>query len=206
MAALLAPSLCIMGALIPGSPRSVMSTTEARCAAGRPRVMQGGMPGVSRRAAFGLCFGSVALLPLAATAAQDAKDLTRLPKGLKEIDFLLDNWSQETINPVSGNADPDRVRLFLGLRTTTHPLFQVEKILTAAQNKVDPDDFEAWIEAVEGWDSHLNKVNELAYTSSFGEYNPGGGKDQIAKYLELAREEVILARASLAKIIGLLGL
>tara|TARA_B100000524_G_scaffold246963_1_gene132640 strand:+ start:67 stop:210 length:144 start_codon:yes stop_codon:yes gene_type:complete len=33
-------------------------------------------------------------------------------------------------------------------------------------------------------------VNELAYTSSFGEYNPGGGKDQIAKYLELAREEV----------------
>ena len=39
-----------------------------------------------------------------------------------------------------------------------------------------------WIEAVEGWNSHVNKVNELAYTSSFGEYNPGGGKEQVAKY------------------------
>ena len=49
-------------------------------------------------------------------------------------------------------------------------------------------------------------MNELAYTSSFGEYNPGGGKEQIAKYLELARKEVIESRDSLQTIIKLLNI
>ena len=47
----------------------------------------------SRRAAFGLALGSAAAFPLAALAAQDPKDFSRLQKGLKEINFLLDNWS-----------------------------------------------------------------------------------------------------------------
>eukprot|EP00316_Scyphosphaera_apsteinii_P021505 CAMPEP_0119306976 /NCGR_PEP_ID=MMETSP1333-20130426/7596_1 /TAXON_ID=418940 /ORGANISM="Scyphosphaera apsteinii, Strain RCC1455" /LENGTH=164 /DNA_ID=CAMNT_0007310419 /DNA_START=165 /DNA_END=659 /DNA_ORIENTATION=+ len=139
-------------------------------------------------------------------ASQDPKDLTRLNKGLADVNYLLDNWEKETTNPNSGNQDPDRVRLFLGLRTTTSPLFQVEKLLVKAQDQVRDDDFEKWIAAVEGWNSHLNKVNELAYTSSFGEYNPGGGKDQVAKYLELARAEVLLCRDSLKDLIALLPL
>ena len=48
------------------------------------------------------------------------------------------------------------------------------------------------------------KVNELSYTSSFGEYNPGGGKELVAKYLELARGETVLARDSLKTMIELL--
>merc|ERR1712086_1195820 len=77
----------------------------------------------------------------------------------------------------------------------------------AAQKKL-PDDveFEEWIKAIEGWNSHLNKVNELAYTSSFGEYNPGGGKEQVKKYLDLAQAEVVLSRDSLAAMIKLLGI
>lgn len=93
----------------------------------------------------------------------------------------------------------------MGLRTTDSPLFQVDKLLTSAQDKVGDDDFEKWIEVSEGFQSHLNKINELAYTSSFGEYNPGGGKDQIAKYLELARGEVVLMRDSLKDILTILG-
>ena len=121
------------------------------------------------------------------------------------VDFLLDNWDRETVDPTSGADSPDRVREFLGLRTTTHPLFQVDKILTYAADKVADDRFEEWIEALEGLNSAIAKVNELAYTSSFGEYNPGGGKDQIRKYLDLAKEQVKVARGSLAKIIDMLG-
>ena len=101
-------------------------------------------------------------------------------KGLKEVQFLLDNWSKETTNPTSGEMDPDRVRLYLGLRTTSSPLFQFEKLLKAAVNEIPDDRFEDWIAASEGYSSAVAKVNELAFTSSFGEYNPGGGKDRVA--------------------------
>jgi hypothetical protein len=59
--------------------------------------------------------------------------------------------------------------------------FQVAKLLAAptTQDKVDPDRFEDWISSTEEFNSHINKINELAYTSSFGEYNPGGGKEQV---------------------------
>ena len=164
----------------------------------------------SRRAV--LATGAAALFsagaPNSASAAANVKDLTRLPAGLNEINYLLENWEKETTNPNSGDADPDRVRIFVGLRSTTSPLFQVEKLLAAptTQDKVDPDRFDEWITATEEFNSHINKINELAYTSSFGEYHPGGGKDQVAKYLNLAKEEVVLARDSLALLIDLLGL
>ena len=158
-----------------------------------------------RRAAFALG-GQVltaALLArpgVARAEGQDPKDFARVGKGLKEVQFLLDNWSKETTNPTSGEMDPDRVRLYLGLRTTSSPLFQFEKLLKAAVNEIPDDRFEDWIAASEGYSSAVAKVNELAFTSSFGEYNPGGGKDQVAKYLELARGEVINCRDALKTI------
>lgn len=161
----------------------------------------------SRRTLLGAAVGllSVGTLPRAAHAAQDVNDLTRLKRGLADVQFLLDNWVRETTDPNSGDQTPDRVRYFLGLRTTDHPLFQVEKLLAKAQDKLPDDvDFDVWINAVEGYQSHVNKVNELAYTSSFGEYNPGGGKGQVAKYLELAKEEVVLVRDSLKVMCDLL--
>ena len=162
-----------------------------------------------RRAAFAL--GGQALTAallarpgVARAEGQDPKDFARVGKGLKEVQFLLDNWSKETTNPTSGEMDPDRVRLYLGLRTTSSPLFQFEKLLKAAVNEIPDDRFEDWIAASEGYSSAVAKVNELAFTSSFGEYNPGGGKDQVAKYLELARGEVINCRDALKTIDELL--
>ena len=134
-----------------------------------------------RRAAFALGAQTLtaALLArpgVARAEGQDPKDFARVGKGLKEVQFLLDNWSKETTNPTSGEMDPDRVRLYLGLRTTSSPLFQFEKLLKAAVNEIPDDRFEDWIAASEGYSSAVAKVNELAFTSSFGEYNPGGGR------------------------------
>jgi Ca2+ transporting ATPase len=42
--------------------------------------------------------------------------------------------------------------------------------------------------------------------SSFGEYNPGGGKEQVRKYLLLCQEQVIKSKGSLESIIKLLKL
>jgi hypothetical protein len=180
-------------------PRSAVSASDQLppLVSSRRNVLLGAVAGV---------LGST-VSPLAAVAAQDVNDLSRLKKGLDQIQYLLDNWDKETTDPNSGEKSPDRVRFFLGLRSTDHPLFQSDKLMAAAQKKL-PDDveFEDWIEAIEGWNSHLNKVNELAYTSSFGEYNPGGGKEQVKKYLDLAQAEVVLSRDSLAAMIKLLGI
>ena len=182
-----------------------LAASRTRCT--RVSVVSAHLVSVSRRsalsAALSLVTGMQGVQSVAA-AGQDPKDLTRMPTGLNDVQYLLDHWDAETINPTSGAQDPDRVRLWLGLRTTTSPLFQIDRLLTTAQNDVDPDRFDEWIEASEGWNSHVNKVNELAYTSSFGEYNPGGGKEQVAKYLDLARAEVVLCRDSLKTMISLI--
>ena len=78
--------------------------------------------------------------------------------------------------------------------------------MNAQKNLPDDVDFENWIDAVEGLNSHIAKINELAYTSSFGEYNPGGGKEQVRKYLLLCKDEVVLARDSLQAMVKLLKL
>ena len=165
---------------------------------------------LNRRSALGLGAAATLAVPMRpAFAAEgvDPKDLTRLKKGLDSVQFLLDNWDKETVDPITGDDSPDRVRYFVGLRTTDHPLFQVDKLLSNAQKDL-PDDieFDTWIDSVEGLNSHLAKINELAYTSSFGEYNPGGGKGQVRKYLLLAQEQVVGARDSLKTIITLLKL
>jgi hypothetical protein len=46
--------------------------------------------------------------------------------------------------------------------------------------------------------------NSMAFISQFGEYNPGGGKDQVLKYLNESETQVTLAKKSLKTIIDAL--
>jgi len=150
--------------------------------------------------------------PPAAFASLDPNDMSRFNKALEGVNFLLANWEQETQEcTTSGNGicldSPDKVRYYFGLRTTDHPLFQLDKLYAKAQDKLPDDaDFEQWIEATEGLASQIAKINELAYTSSFGEYNPGGGKEQVRKYLLLCKEQVEKSQESLQTIVRLLKL
>ena len=90
---------------------------------------------------------------------------------------------------------------------SAQPCLQVDKLLNEAQDKLPDDvDFEEWIAAVEGLQSAIAKVNELSYTASFGEYNPGGGKAQVRKFLLLAKEQVVVTKDTLDTMIKLLKL
>ena len=202
----------------------------------------------SRREALSLGAAAaflVAAPPRAAFASLDPNDMTRFRKALDGVNYLLDNWDTETTECTTGGEgkctdQPDKVRYYFGLRTTDHPLFQLDKLYAKAQDRLPDDaDFEAWIEATEGLASQIAKINELAYTyaapiratdpappcplqrarlrstrpgertlarrSSFGEYNPGGGKEQIRKYLLLCQEQVIKSKSSLETIVKLLN-
>ena len=148
-------TLCFLAASVSLLPLSVPCSRAAVLPRSTPPLA---IHTHSRRAALGVALGAAVAAPLAAVAAQSPKDLSRLSAGLADIQYLLDNWVVETTDPTSGAMAPDRARLYLGLRTTNHPLFQVDKVLAAAADKVPDDEFETWIEATEGFQSHLNKV------------------------------------------------
>ena len=127
---------------------------------------------LGRRQAVGaaLGLGFVAASPRAAFASLDPNDMTRFKKALEGVNYLLNNWEKETQECTSSgngvcNDSPDKVRYYFGLRTTDHPLFQLDKLYAKAQDRLPDDvDFESWIEATEGLASQIAKINELAYT------------------------------------------
>ena len=98
------------------------------------------------------------------------EELKRLAYGYQRLEYLLNNWEKETQECTSTGEgvcvdSPDKVRYYFGLRTTDHPLFQLDKLFQKAQGKLPDDvDFEAWIEATESLASQIAKINELAYT------------------------------------------
>ena len=71
---------------------------------------------------------------------------------------------------------------------------------------VDPDQLEAFFEASEDWNSAMNMSNSMAFISQFGEYNPGGGKDEVLKYLNESKKQVEIASKSLKTIMNCLGI
>jgi hypothetical protein len=125
---------------------------------------------------------TAAMLFVPVQAAQAAPSTVpgaeRLVTGYKQLTYLLDNWEKETTAcDANGKCDrkPDNVRRYLGLRSTKDPLFQIERVLDKAQAYIDdPDDSDAYIEAAETFQSTQSMANSMAFTSSFGEYNPGG--------------------------------
>ncbi len=47
----------------------------------------------------------------------------------------------------------------------------------------------------------MNMSNSMSYISQFAEYNPGGGKDEVLKYLNEAQTQVVVAEKALKVIL-----
>ena len=136
-------------------------------------------------------------------------ELARIRIGYEKLGYLLENFDQETTvcreNGGECKRDADPVRKYLGLRSTTDPLFQIEKVFDKVKfMDIDPDQLETFFEATEEWNTAMNMSNSMAFISQFAEYNPGGGKDEVLKYLEEAKKQVITARSSLEKILSVI--
>lgn len=71
---------------------------------------------------------------------------------------------------------------------------------------IDPDKLPDIFEATEEWNAAMAMSNSMAYVSQFGEYNPGGGEDNVLKYLLEAKNQVIAAQKALKTIVEALDL
>ena len=166
-------------------------------------------------ASFGFATTAALLVQSSAQPAQAAAaeginkdDIERIKTGYKQINYLLDNFEQETTvcrdNGGECKRDANSIRKVLGLRSTTDPLFQIEKVFAKVKymNNVDPDKLDDLYEAAEDWNSAISMSNSMAFISQFGEYNPGGGKDEVLKYLLESKKQVLLAKDALKAIMS----
>ncbi|GMI22959.1 hypothetical protein TrCOL_g20 [Triparma columacea] len=138
-------------------------------------------------------------------------DKDRIRKGAEGIDYLLSHWDSETTvcreNGGECKRDAEPVRRYMGLRSTTDPLFQIEKVFAKVKNLDLPQDkLESFFEATEDWNTAMNMSNSMAFISQFGEYNPGGGKEEVLKYLDESKKQVVIAQAALGKIMAALDM
>lgn len=113
---------------------------------------------------FGLATAvTTATLPLSANAASNVptqEELDRIKTGYNGLVYLLDNFETETTvcreNGGECKRDAEPVRKYLGLRSTTDPLFQIEKVFAKVKNMdIDPDKLDTFFEATEDYNSAM---------------------------------------------------
>lgn len=89
------------------------------------------------------------------------------------------------------------------------PLFHADKALFRLQDLVPSNDSSAqtqFQDAIDTWIEKADEGNGMAYVSSWGEANPGGGKDRVEYFIERSKQDVISARDSLGAVIRILNM
>lgn len=173
---------------------------------------------LSRRETLGsIAAASSILLGLqpAFAASQEDIDKANVVKGYKRLQYLLDNWEKETtvckIGQTTTFGDncertPLVVMDYLGFKSTTDPLFKVEKTLMRLDALVPSDRESDYLEAMENLLQNAEEASSMAFVSSWGEANPGGGKDRVQLFIERAKNNVIVSKKSLETVIEILGI
>ena len=117
---------------------------------------------------------------------------------------------------------------YIGFSSTLDPLFRADKLLIRATPLVPESKQDAYSNTVDKWieraraspvlrvaqhirrqcrpRAQVTNANTLAYTSSWGEANPNGSKENIEELLKESKKEVLLTQAVLKEAIDLLGL
>mmetsp|Transcript_7488 Transcript_7488/g.14205 ORF Transcript_7488/g.14205 Transcript_7488/m.14205 type:complete len:241 (-) Transcript_7488:1718-2440(-) len=144
---------------------------------------------------------------------QEKTDKENLVKGYKRLQYLLDNWEKETTicgrsdNPYIGcERTPEKVMEYLGYKSMKDPLFKADKTMLRLQSLVSSNDEVDYMEAMELFNEKAEEASNTAFVSSWGEANPGGGKDRVAFFIERSRKQVETARDSLGTVIKILGI
>ena len=88
------------------------------------------------------------------------------------------------------------------------PLFRIDKTLLRLQPLVPTGSEEEidYMEAMERINQAVEDGNGIAFVSSWGEANPGGGKDRIELFIERSKRYVITTRDGLGTVMKILDI
>ncbi|KAL7436490.1 hypothetical protein ACHAXM_005220 [Skeletonema potamos] len=151
----------------------------------------------------------------AATTAQQQKDMDNIVKGYNRLQYLLDNWvekttvckiGQETTFGDKCERTPTVVMEYLGFKSTSDPLFKADAAMLRLKDLVPSDREVDFYDAVDAFAQNAEEANGMAFVSSWGEANPGGGKDRVQLFIERAKKNVIASRDSLKTVMDILEL
>lgn len=153
-------------------------------------------------------------------------DKDRLARGYKEMVYMMKNWdtvtrkcekNQENIqralqsgqlSPNSCVASPLVVRKYLGQTSTKADLFNTKDLLVNLElaGNVDSKFEDEYGDLVEDFETFKRQADEWAYSSSWAEANPGGGRDRTEDYLLRSKNLADKATKTLGRIVEILGL
>lgn len=101
---------------------------------------------------------------------------------------------------------PVVVMEYLGFKSTSDPLFKADAAMLRLKDLVPSDREVDFYDAVDLFAQNAEEASSMAFVSSWGEANPGGGKDRVQLFIERAKKNVIASRDSLGTIIDILDL
>ena len=151
----------------------------------------------------------------AAITPQQQKDKDNIVKGYNRLQYLLDNWvekttvckiGQETTFGDKCERTPVVVMEYLGFKSTNDPLFKADAAMLRLKDLVPPDREVDFYDAVDLFAQNAEEASSMAFVSSWGEANPGGGKDRVQLFIERAKKNVIASRDSLMTVMDILEL
>jgi len=151
----------------------------------------------------------------AASSSQDQKDKENIIKGYNRLTYFLDNWEDETTVCKTGQETtfgdkcertPVKVMEYLGFKSTNDPLFKAETTMMRLKNAVPNDREVDFYDAVDAYSQNSEEASSMAFVSSWGEANPGGGKDRVKLFLERSKKNVVASRDALKAVIDILDL
>lgn len=156
-------------------------------------------------------------------------ELKKLQLGHSRVNYLLTNWdkltsvcnnkamsdteSRQVVRTENGGGgfcdkNPLIVQEYLGYKSIEDPLFKADKLMMKAVTLVDESvmDEADYVDLVERYREKADQTSLLAYTSSWGEANPNGGKEAVDDYLERTKEVVLETEGLLRKVLAALKL
>ena len=95
------------------------------------------------------------------------------------------------------------------VKSMNDPLFRADKTLIRLQGLVPVNDKQAQSDYQDALDLFVEKAEEgngMAFISSWGEANPGGGKDRVAMFIERSKKDVIEAKDALTTVKRILNI
>ncbi|KAL7528464.1 hypothetical protein ACHAWF_002569 [Thalassiosira exigua] len=182
--------------------------------------------GGDRRRFLARLVGSAATIPIlapspaAAASSQQQKDKDNIVKGYNRLQYLLDNWEAETTVCKTGQEEkirqttfgdkcertPTKVMEYLGFKSTNDPLFKADATMMRLKDAVPGDREVDFYDAVDAFAQNADEANSMAFVSSWGEANPGGGKDRVKLFIERSKNNVIVSRDSLKTVMDIFDL